>query len=269
MVEPTRRTRTALNVAAVHFRVGALNELQYRSNFVMQLLQSAFQIGTGLIILFVVYSKTDTLNGWTRPELFAAYGVFTLMGGIVRTFIQPAVLDLAHGIDEGKFDFVLTRPIDSQLLQTVRTVNVWQLVDVLVGVIIVGLSIPDLPSALSAGSITLFVVLLVVGVVIAYCMWFIVASIVFWVVKLPAMDNLFFFVGRAAQFPISIYPTWFRIGLTVIVPLGIAVTAPAEAVTSRLSWVTVVAAAGVMVVLMVVCRALWVRGVRRYSGASA
>ena len=40
------------------------------------------------------------------------------------------------------------------------------------------------------------------------------------------MQNLFHYVARSAQYPISIYPAWLRIGLTVVVPLGIAVTVP-------------------------------------------
>lgn len=173
------------------------------------------------------------------------------------------------GIEQGDFDFVLTRPADSQLLVSVRAVNVWQLVDVIVGFGIIAVALPDLPAGLGPADAVAFVALLGVGVVIAYCMWFAVATMAFRVIRLPGVDNLFYFVGRSAQYPIGIYPTWFRIALTAVVPLGIAVTAPAEAVTSRLSAGTVGAALGVMTVSIVLCRVLWQRGVRHYSSASS
>jgi len=83
------------------------------------------------------------------------------------------------------------------------------------------------------------------------------------------MQNLFHYVARSAQYPISIYPAWLRIGLTVVVPLGIAVTAPSEAVTSRLDATTVAVVAAVTIGTVVLSRALWRRGLRRYSGASS
>ncbi|CAN5488756.1 ABC-2 family transporter protein [soil metagenome] len=263
------RVPHSVSVASGYVRTSVQNELQYRSNFFLQIAQSMFQIVTGVVVVALVFRQTSELNGWTRAELLAAIGVFTVISGVVRTFVQPCVEQLMYGIEEGEFDFVLTRPADSQLLVSVRAVNVWQLADVLVGFGIVVVALPDLPAGLGLGDVVAFVALLVVGVVIAYCMWFAVATMAFRVIKLPAVDNLFYFVGRSAQYPIGIYPTWFRLALTAVVPLGIAVTAPAEAVTSRLSWGTLVAALTVMVVSIVLCRFLWQRGVRHYSSASS
>ena len=100
-------------------------------------------------------------------------------------------------------------------------------------------------------------------------MWMAVACSAFWVVRMPFMEGFFYYVGRSAQYPISIYPGWLRIGLTVLVPLGIAVTAPAEAITSRLTWQTTAVVTAVMIACAVISRVVWRRGLRRYSGASS
>ena len=47
-----------LRVAWLYFKVGVMNELQYRVNFFVQLLQSLIQVGTGLVMLSLVYSHT-------------------------------------------------------------------------------------------------------------------------------------------------------------------------------------------------------------------
>ena len=175
----------------------------------------------------------------------------------------------ARDIQEGDFDYVLTRPVDSQLLTSVRELSVWQLADVLVGIAIVAVAAQDLPSQLAPGDLAVFLAVLAEGATIGYCLWLMVACIAFWVVQLPFMEGLFLYVARAAQYPISIYPGWLRVGLTVIVPLGIAVTAPVEAITSRLSWGTAAVVGAVTIGCLVLSRFVWRRGVRRYSGASA
>ena len=58
----------SLRLSWLFFKVGALNELQYRVNFVVQLFQSAIALIVGLLVLALVYSHTNELNGWSRSE---------------------------------------------------------------------------------------------------------------------------------------------------------------------------------------------------------
>ena len=83
MAAPDRRPLRLL--WALLPRRGALNELQYRANFAVQLFQSAIALGTGLAVLALVFSQTTELNGWTQPELLAVMGVHILMGGVIGT----------------------------------------------------------------------------------------------------------------------------------------------------------------------------------------
>ena len=79
-------------------RIGAMNELQYRANFWLQLLQSGIAVGTGLAVLGLVFSQTPALNGWTPSELLAVMGVHILMGGLIGTLIQPNMERLREDI---------------------------------------------------------------------------------------------------------------------------------------------------------------------------
>src|SRR5262245_5970670 len=103
----------ALRIGWQFFRVGALNELQYRANFWLQLLQSAIQLGTGLAVLGLVFSQVPALNGWSQPQLLAVMGIHILMGGVIGTLVRPSMERLRQDIREGTFDFVLTKPEDA------------------------------------------------------------------------------------------------------------------------------------------------------------
>src|ERR1041385_976452 len=65
----------ALRVSWLYLKIGVINELQYRVNFFVQLLQSLIQVGTALVMLKLVYSHTSQLNGWTEAELLTLIGV--------------------------------------------------------------------------------------------------------------------------------------------------------------------------------------------------
>ena len=251
-------------------RVGAMNELQYRSNFFLQLLQSVLTLGAGLVGLAVVFGRTSELGGWSRAELLAVMGVFTMVGGIANTFVVANMQQLVNDIQRGTLDYALTKPADAQTLVSVRQVSIWQSVDIVAGfvVLIVALVQLDdgtdaLPRALS------FVGLLLLGSWMIYCFWMMLASSAFWFTRVDEMQELFQGLFRSGQYPVRIYPTWMRFGLTFLVPIGFAVTVPAEAVSGRLTGGTVLVALAAAVLLGVVSRRCWRRGLRRYGGASS
>src|SRR5918993_1571162 len=237
-------------LAWLFFKVGSLNELQYRTNFFIQLLQSAVSIGVALVVLNVVYSHTPELNGWSEPELMVVLGIQLLLGGVISTSIQPNMQRLMEEVRDGKLDFALTKPEDSQVLVSIRDVRIWRAVDVL-------------------GGALLFLGLLALGAVTIYCFWLVIATLAFWIVDVWQIIELFQGVYLAGRFPVSIYPGWLRFGVTFLVPLAFAITVPAEAVTSRLEWGTVALALGFALALFAFTRWWWGFGLRRYSGASA
>ena len=65
----------------LHLRVGVMNDLQYRVNFALQVLQSLLALATGLVVFALVFSHTTELNGWTQAELLAMLGVQIMMAG--------------------------------------------------------------------------------------------------------------------------------------------------------------------------------------------
>jgi viologen exporter family transport system permease protein len=261
--------RHGAEIAAVQLRTTLHNELQYRTNFVVQLFQTATEVVVGLVVVMLVFAHTTELNGWHRADLLAAIGVFMVIGGLIRALVYPPLEAMMNDVARGDFDYTLTQPADAQLLVSVRGPNLWQLSDTVVGAIIIAVAVPDLSTAVDVAGAASFVALLACGVVIAYCMWLSLCCVVFWVVQAPFMDSVLYFATRAAQYPISIYPAWLRVSLTVVIPLGIAVTAPSEAITSKLSWITITSAIAVTVVLTLFSRWIWTRALRRYSGASA
>lgn len=263
--EPLRAAR----LAWLFFRVGAMNELQYRINFVIQIFHSFLALGVGLAVLGLVFSHTNALGGWTRPELLAVMGVHILMGGIIGVSIKPNMSRLMEEVRDGKLDYALTKPEDAQVLVSVREVRIWNVVDVVIGVVLLVISISQLERGVGVWDALAFGAALVLGALVVYSFWLALACMAFWVVRVWETIELFEGVYQAGRWPVGIYPGWLRVGLTFLVPLAIAITIPAQAITSRLDGRTLGLAAVFTLILLVATRLLWRVGLRRYSGASA
>lgn len=253
----------------IYLRVGAMNEMQYRINFFIQLFQSGIALATGLVVLALVFSYTDSLRGWSQADLLAVMGVHILMGGVIRTWVEPNMARLMQDVRQGTLDYALTKPEDSQVLVSVRAFQIWQLVDVVVGIIVVGWALVEIQAGTTWLAASAFGIALLLGALMIYCIWLIITTGSFWFIDMGNLIEMFQSLYQAGRWPVGIYPGWLRASLTFIIPVTFAVTVPAEALTGRLTPITLLGAVGLTAALLFITRRVWFFGLKNYTGASA
>lgn len=249
--------------------MGAMNELQYRANFWVQLVNSLITLGTGIVAIAVVYTHTDTLSGWSAPELLTVMGVHLAIGGVLKSLVQPNMWRLLQDVEEGNLDYTLTRPADSQLLVSVREVSIWNGIDIFLGLGVIVWALTEIPGDFGFIDAVGFIVALVCGALIIYSIWIAASTIAFKAIRIDNLMQLLNSVYEAGRWPVGIYPGWLRGMLTFIVPLAFAITVPAEIVSSRVNWWWLGLGFVITIIALVGSRFVWRRGIRNYSGASA
>jgi ABC-2 type transport system permease protein len=258
-----------LRLILVFLRLGIMNELQYRVNFYVQVLQSLIGLGTGLAGLGVVFSHTDNLGGWHPPELLALLGVYFLVNGAIQLVIQPSMQQFMEDIRQGTLDFTLTKPEDAQLLVSIRQVQIWKLVNIVLGLVVLAIALAQLETTVGPVQALAFSVTLLSGGAIVYGFYLILATTSFWFVRVENILVIFQSMYQAGRWPVGIYPWWLRSALTFIVPVAFATTVPAEAIAGRLSGTSLGVSLALATAILAGARWFWGIGIRRYSGASA
>jgi ABC-2 type transport system permease protein len=253
----------------VIFRVNIAGELAYRINFLFSFFESVLGLGFTLAGLAIIFSYTDSLNGWRPAEILALVGVYSLIGGVIRVAILPGMEQLTQSVRDGTFDFTLTKPEDAQLIVSISRLGVWKIVDVLLGLAILVIALVQMGGSIGGFQAMEFLLMLFTGSVIVYSFFLILATLAFWLVRVENILTIFLSVYHAGRWPLSLYPDWLRYGLIFVIPVAFATTIPVEALTSRLNWVTLLSAFLAAVVLFAVSRAFWKFGLKHYSGASS
>lgn len=250
-------------------RASVLGELAYRANFFIQLFQSLVELATALLGLAVIFSHTDTLGGWRPDDVLALVGVFFLVGGLIGLVIQPGMGKLIDSVRDGTLDFTLTKPQDAQLLVSIQQVQIWKLIDIVLGFGVLATALVRLGERVGTWEAVSFILMLLTGAVIIYSFWLILATLSFWFVRVENILEIFQSVYEAGRWPISLYPGWLRFGLTFIIPVAFVTTVPAEALTGRLTWETLTGALILAILMFAASRIVWRIGLRQYSGASS
>jgi ABC-2 type transport system permease protein len=261
--------QNALRVFWIFTKLGFQNEAAYRANFWIQIVESLLNVGSALGAVGLVFARTDSLAGWTPPELVALLGVYFTVYGAIHVVIAPSLTKFMEDVRSGALDFALTKPIDAQLLVSASEVRVWKLVDLGLGLGILGYGVAGLSARIGPLELAGFALALAAGSVTVYAFWMILATCAFWFVRLENVLQIFWSMYQAGRWPVGVYPGWLRMTLTVLVPVAIAVTVPAEALAGRMTASNLALICVVASVILTVSRWFWQRGLRHYSGASA
>ncbi|MBA2277701.1 MAG: ABC-2 family transporter protein [Chloroflexia bacterium] len=260
----------ALMVIRTYLKLGVLNVVQYRANFLFDLLSVGVYLTTSLLSLAVIFGQTQTLRGWTRDQLIALVGIQILVGGLNGLVIRPSMQQLMENIRLGTLDFMLTKPADSQLLASVQQVNIGSIAEVVVGLAVILTALARLGTEVGADGALLFLVMLVAGATIVYCFLLALSTCAFWFVRIQNILVIFQATfNEAGRWPITIYPGWLRATLTFLIPVAFAVTVPAESLTGRLTTLTTLATLALALGFVAASRWFWRVGLRHYTGASA
>jgi len=259
----------ALKVFWIYFRVSALAEMQYRVNFFLSLFQAAISLVAGLVTLGLVFGQVPALNGWTKPEMLVVLGTFTIVGGVVRMVMKPNVNRFLREVEDGTLDFLFTRPMDAQLTAASRDFALWQGTDIGVGFVVLGIAVSELPGGVTACGVLGFALGILLALVMIYGFLSILCCFAFWFTRVHQIVDIFDGVFAAGRWPVGIYPSWLRMGLSAVVPIGLAITVPAASLTSKLSGALLLAGVVAAIAVVVVARIVWRVGVRKYSGASS
>lgn len=256
-------------IIATYVRIGILGELEYRANFFIQIFESILGLVVSLGGLAVVFQHTADLGGWSPDQLIALVGIYLLVGGLINMVINPSMERFMQDVRQGTLDFTLVKPADSQLLVSVQRVEIWKLVDVLIGLVVIGVALVRLQSEIGWGETAVFAIALFCGATIVYSFWLILATCSFWFVRVENILVIFQSMYSAGRWPVGIYPQWLRFILTFLVPVAFAVTVPAQGLIGQLTSGNLGLAIGLAAALFIIARLFWRYGIRFYSGASA
>lgn len=244
-------------------------ELEYRTNFFMGIVEMFLVVGTSLAAVLVIFSHTSSLNGWSLPQMVALTGVYYLVQGAVNVVFSPSFERLMEHVRQGTLDFTLLKPANAQFLVSTRHLSLARIADLVMGAGVMAAGLLMLGNSLSVASVVLFLITLVAGVACVYALLLTLVTLAFWFVRIENLLAIFWAFTDAGRFPIDVYPGWLRLTLATIVPIGIAVTVPAEAISGRLSPESFLAMLAGTVFSVGFATWFWRRGLQSYTGASA
>lgn len=264
-----RTLRRYARLLAVQMRISGSLALQYRFDFFLEGALALFWLAITLVPLLVVYARRESVAGWTYPEALVVVGWFSVLKAVLDGGVTPSLNFVVEGVRKGTLDFVLLKPADAQFLVSTARFEPWRILDFLGSLAILVYAFHRLGRVPSLGDLAKGLLLFAVAVVLLYSLWILVVSVSFRVVKVDNLSYLFISIFDAGRWPINVFRGALRIVFTVVFPLALMTTYPAQALLGKLTRGHALLAAAGGLTFAIVARWVWSRALRAYTSASS
>ena len=261
--------RRELRAVRAFWATSVAAEMEYPLNFVIELVSVLGNLAGSLFVLSLFYGPGRDLGGWSWEAALVVLGVYTLLDGITTTLLQPNLSTIVKHVQLGTLDFVLLKPIDSQLWLSARVLSPWGLPGILMGLGLILHGAATAGTALSLAGLAAALALLLASILILYSLWFVLAATSIWFVKVWNATEVLRSTLVAGRYPISVYPVALRTFFTFVLPVAFLTTVPAEALLGRGSGLWTGASLAVALVALAASRCFWRFALRFYTSASS
>ncbi len=262
--------RVYFKMVAVHLK----SQMQYRASFLMMMTGNLLVSFIEFITILVLFSRFDSLRGWSLAEVAVFYGVVNVSFALSEAFGRGFDM-FSFQVISGEFDRTLLRPRPTAFLVLSHDFQLMRVGRLLQGLVILAWASLNLGVSWNLPKIGLLVYSVCGGVMIFTGLLIIQAAMCFWSTQSLEVINSFTYGGmEALQWPLSIFPRWFSRIFIFIIPLACVNYFPILAVMEKTSlfqypawlpWASPLAG----LVFLAAALSIWSFGVRHYRSTGS
>ncbi len=257
-----------LKLFLLFIRYNLIREMEFRANFLLLMAVDILWVSFQLLLIELYFQFTDSIFGWTKPQVFVLMGLFRIVKGIIDVFFRPNINQLPIAVNRGELDYILTKPQDSMFLVSVKRHAYTEFSTIVLGaaILIYGLS---LAAAFDPAKIALLLFFLPFGVIMFYSLLFCFASLSLFVHRLEATYQYYDILSNLFRFPTDFLGMQIRQLNLILFPLAIVATVPAKFILGKSGWNSILVMALISLTVLALTRRFWNFSLKRYSSASS
>lgn len=225
------------------------------------------RLGFFLGYLLAIFSRLPGLKGYSMPEVVLFFMTFNLVD-VGAQFLFRGLYGVKTLIEEGDFDKILSQPAHVLFRISVMGTDLLDLLTLFpLGVVTIW-TLQKLPHAVTWQGVAIYLLLMANAIVMAYAFHVIIAAMS---VKTQEMESAIWIyrdVMALGRFPISIYSDFMRGLFVTVVPVGVMITFPTEALLGLFSWKSVGYALILGGIFHFAAQAFWRRMLMQYTSIS-
>jgi ABC-2 type transport system permease protein len=249
------------------FRFSLVSALAYPVDFIAWTIIDLFWAVINTLFYKVLLLNMTGIAGWNFHQLSIPLGLYFLLNTFIWGFFYGNMRNLVFGINKGDLDLVLTKPVSSQFMVSVKSIGLNMFPSLLVGIFLTVYGFQA--NHLSLIKLLFVPFILLISIIIFYSLYFISCTFSLWANRLANIPELMPNFADVAKMPTSIFPPVLRFLFTFILPLAMLAIFPAKVLLGWLQPLYLAIPLTISAILLYLSHLFWHFSLRHYSGASS
>jgi ABC-2 type transport system permease protein len=186
----------------------------------MNFFAQGMNYAVNFILMWIMISPFDTMNGWTAFEVMLLYAVSLTAYGFGGAFFFFVRWSLRVDIPSGSFDDVLLKPMNPLPYLVMKNINLGYITHLTLSITMLVVCITNLGIAVTWLTVLYLVGTIACGALIYGAMFLLITGPMFLMTKAESLSSILSFFRESSWYPISIFPRFMQIIMTVILPYG-------------------------------------------------
>src|SRR3989338_4594609 len=241
----------------------------YRIHFINSLIGATVWGVFHVISVLLLTSTVSRIYGWTSQELIILTASFSFLWGFFHFFFAPNFEDIPDIIDRGDLDFILLKPIDSQLFLTLQKINFSAFIRTLIGIVVLFIVINGLQLHITMLQILSYLFTVFMGLILIYSLWFFVSTFIIWFPRLSNLTAFLFLISGISRYPPEILQGTGQFIFLFLLPIFLFVSIPTKVLLHKALSGELLLLFLCMVGFFLLARYFWKFALRHYTSASS
>lgn len=258
-----------LKIYLLFIKLNYTRALVHRGDFFTGLSGSLAWGIFSIVAVYILSSRSSSIYGWSRGELFILIGVFNIIVGSFFRMVNGANFEtMSVNIQRGDLDSLLIKPIDSQFFLSFLHIKLHGLIRFLIAIIYTVIVFNLAHISFTIFSLFLAIFFGIVGFLIIYSTWYLVMTATIWFPDLYNLSEILYTADGITRYPPQVLWAMKAFVFLIFFPYTLVVSVPTKALIHKLTFLDALLAMGFACGLLFLSRKFWKFALRYYTSAS-
>ena len=258
-----------LRLYAYFIRFAFSRAMEFRVDFFFRIFMDMSYYAVNLTFFTVVYRHVTSIAGWREDQALVFVAGYLLVDAVSMTLFSNNHWQFTQLVNRGDLDYFLVRPISTFFFISFRDFAANSFLNLLMTLGIMAWAIGHCQQTFTAGSIALYLMLLMVGVFLHHAMFMMFMIPVFWAHRVDGLRMLALGLSQLGERPHRVYSRAVQRVLLSILPSAMIASVPATVLFEGMTIGIAANIVGVCIGFYGVLMLFWRAGLRAYSSASS
>jgi ABC-2 type transport system permease protein len=245
-------------------------QMEYRFNFIGNMAMETGYLLAKLSYVVVIYRTGVKINGLSPDQMLLFIGTFITLTGVYAGMFMINNFGLRGKIKDGDLDLILTKPVSLMFMATLRQADVTIFsVDVIAGSIAVVVAWARLGIPVTLLTLGGYLGFLIVSSLVAYSLFLLPQILSFWLMNTSSIAEITDSFWDFNSMPMEIYSRWIKQIGVFILPIFVITNFPPLFLLNKMPPMYAAWSVLLPVLLLMIVREAWKKGLRTYASASS